>query len=143
MSEIKQTYRDVEITYFEMQNEWQAEGYRSKQSLKELREAIDRHLDKPERKKAERTQAIRVGYGRPELVTITSVSEDGSIWYTNVKGERSKENGRWGAKNFFVLDVNSKVLLNRWTLAQEEKERIEEQQASVLSQLVKLDVSTL
>lgn len=130
------TYREVQISYDESNNLWNADGYRKKQSLAIMKAAIDRQLDKPDSAARIKTQAMHEQYGKIEVVTITSMGEDGSLRYTNSKGKRAKAS-HWAVSNFKVFDQG---LLDEWNVLNSEIEALKKRMQDVTQRMTDINV---
>ncbi len=98
MSEIKTTYRDIEIKYNEHHNNWMCDLFtQPANNLSSAKERIDKKLDAEKKKPFKRFRAFvqSLGYGSPSwpLVEVTSVTDNGKeVWCSN-GGERKKIGG--------------------------------------------------
>lgn len=137
MNEIKINYREIEITYNEPTNTWRASGYRNKDSLEAMKKAVDGQLDKPEKSKFERVEAIRLDYLTPEIVTVTSLCEDGGAWFTNSKAQRAKDT-KWSLHKYHVLDDTSRKSLADWQELENQIAALKQKQKAIIETFQKL-----
>lgn len=87
--------------------------------------------------------AIHCTYTTPRLGKITSIAEDGSIWFTHIeKGEskRSKVSTKYGGEKFYNLSDNNNAIVKEYNELNDAIEKLSAKQNSLHN---KLDSKTL
>lgn len=115
-------YGDYIIQYNIIKREFEAVNKEGEVRLKaptqdELAGKIDsavKRLAKAAKSKAFPMQVIYKSYGDPNFATITSISEDGSVWLTyelNGEKRREKKGVRWSSNEYYPrTDVNINIV---------------------------------
>ena len=132
------TYGDVEIGYFESDNQWTfvlRGRERTVPSLTAAKEAIDKPVaeKKPEFKRQSAFMLDRWADDRLKKVEVTSLIEGG--YYARVvdtKGNRSKEN----SDDIFLDTEDNTAKFAKWNALKNEAARLEEEATAVLSSIV-------
>jgi len=114
---IETIYREHKIVYDENSEVWRtevAERPRSSQNLKSCKDEIDKFLNASDKikKKFDKFEAIRlIDYGVPFVtVTVTSITDDNTLWIINKSGERRKLSGYELNSLFVVSDANNAII---------------------------------
>lgn len=131
------TYGDVEIEYFESDNQWTfvlRGRERTVPSLTAAKEAIDKPVagKKPEFKRQSALMIDRYGSRLLKKVEITSLIERGHyVWTVDAAGNRSKQ-----ASKLVFLDTEDNVVkFGKWTALKNEVSRLEKEAEAILNSI--------
>ena len=105
MSDIKTTYREVEITYREGDNDWTCELFsKPAETLAAAKVRIDKKLDTEAKKPFQRFKAFVSSFyygkgGSWPLVEVTSITDDKQEAWCSYNGDRKKISARYSDGN--------------------------------------------